>query len=194
MQRTWVWFLAPTRGFTNIDSSCFRGLCRSTESSYTYTQQDTHTHRIEINKSLQQRVFSWLLLSKANKIIIGYQPFLFISLVHICAHMWLHTEGRSQLPVLFSWAVHLVFWDRVSVVERTLLSQAGWPVSSRDPSICLRNARSQMHHWSSEVDRGVQPITPWCLGSLLFNYLFFLNVGCVCGTQIFMFEWQMLYQ
>lgn len=123
MQRTWVWFLAPTRGFTNIDSSCFRGLCRSTESSYTYTQQDIHTHRIEINKSLQQRVFSWLLLSKANKIIIGYQPFLFISLVHICAHMWLHTEGRSQLPVLFSRAVHLVFWDRVSVVERTLLSQ-----------------------------------------------------------------------
>lgn len=94
MQRTWVWFLAPTREFTNTDSSCFRGLCRSTESSYTYTQQDTHTQRIEINTSLKQRVFSWLLLSKANKIIISYQLSFFISLVHICAHMWLQTEGR----------------------------------------------------------------------------------------------------
>lgn len=49
---------STTRGVHKHHQLLFQDLCRSTGNSYTYTQQDTHTHRIEINKFLKQRVFS----------------------------------------------------------------------------------------------------------------------------------------
>jgi hypothetical protein len=91
-----------------------------------HTHTHTHTHTFftgQIFKSLQYTIYLCIWSNGLANVCVC---------MHVCACM--HMEGGDQPPGSPSEGVHLVFADRVSVANSTMI-QPCWPASSWDPPI-----------------------------------------------------------